>query len=166
LSFVWDVQFAVPGEVCVAARTRRFIGTIARVHFGSEFTLTASPILLTLQFMRTALSKNEGERKRFKATFVRVGKKTNYKGYSEDTILLQNIIDIADNQRVADHVWFTFTKTFEDAAIREGDIIAFDARIKRYTKGYVNKALNIKKRTTDFKLSHPTSVEVVERKMN
>lgn len=115
--------------------------------------------------MRTALGKNEGERKRFRATFVRVGKKTNFKGYSEDTILLQNIIDIEDGTQVADHVWFTFTKTFEDAHIREGDIITFDARIKRYTKGYVNKALNTKKRTTDFKLSHPTKVEIAERKV-
>ena len=114
--------------------------------------------------MRTTLAKNEGERKRFRATFVRVGKKKNFKGYSEDTILLQNIIDITDNQRVADHVWFAFTKTFEDADIREGDIITFDARIKRYTKGYVNKALEMKRRTMDFKLSHPTKVEIVERR--
>jgi hypothetical protein len=114
--------------------------------------------------MRTTLSKNEGERKTFRATFVRLGKKKSFKGYSEDTILFQNIIDIVDNQRVTDHVWFTYTKTFEDAAIRDGDIITFDARIKRYTKGYINKALNLKKQTTDFKLSHPTNVKVFERK--
>jgi hypothetical protein len=113
--------------------------------------------------MRTALSKDEGERKRFKATFVRVGKKKNFKGYSEDTILLQNIIDIAGNIRVADHVWFTFTKTFEDAGIHEGDVITFDARIKRYTKGYVNKALGMKKRSTDFKLSNPGKVKIESR---
>jgi hypothetical protein len=113
--------------------------------------------------MRTGLSKNEGERKRFRATFARIGKKKNFKGYSEDTILLQNIIDIESGQRVADHVWFTFTKTFEGANIREGDTITFDARVKRYTKGYVNKALSMKRQTTDFKLSHPTKVEVIER---
>jgi hypothetical protein len=114
--------------------------------------------------MRTTLGKNEGERKRFSATFVRIGKKKNFKGYSEDTILLQNIIDISNNERVADHVWFTFSKAFEDANIREGDIITFDARIKRYTKGYVNRALGMKRQTTDFKLSHPTRVEILERK--
>jgi hypothetical protein len=113
--------------------------------------------------MRTSLSKNEGERKRFKGTFARLGKKKNFNGYSEDTILLQNIVDISDNQRVADHVWFTFTKTFEDADVRVGDIIAFDARIKRYTKGYVSKGLKMNKQTMDFKLSHPTKVEIVER---
>ena len=108
--------------------------------------------------------RNLAESRRAK-NIIFCGKKKNFKGYSEDTILLQEIIDVADNQPVADHVWFTFSKTFEDAAIREGDIITFDARIKRYTKGYVNKALNLKKRTTDFKLSHPTNVKVVERKI-
>jgi hypothetical protein len=115
--------------------------------------------------MRTALGKNEGERKRFRGTFVRIGKKKNFKGYSEDTILLEDIIDIAGNDRVADHVWFSFTKIFEDAGIREGDIITFDARISRYSKGYVNKGLGLKKRAMDFKLSHPTKVEIVGRKV-
>lgn len=114
--------------------------------------------------MRTALSKEENQRKTFKAKFIRVGKKRNFKGFSEDTILLQDVIDVAENNLVADHVWFTFSKIFEVAGIREGDVITFDARIKRYSKGYVNKALGFKKRNIDFKLSHPTNVAIVERK--
>jgi hypothetical protein len=118
-----------------------------------------------MEDMRTTLAKDLGERKRFKGIFVRIGKKTNYKGYSEDTILLQNIIDVSENLQVADHIWFTFSKVFEEAGIREGDLIAFDARVKDYKKGYVNKALNMRKRKTDFKLSHPTKVEIIERKI-
>lgn len=113
--------------------------------------------------MRTGLSKSEGERKRFTATFVRVGKKKNFKGYSEDTILLNNVVDIETQQRVTDHVWFTFTKVFEDAGIKEGDTIAFDARVKRYSKGYVNRSLGMTRRSSDYKLSHPTKVEVVRK---
>jgi hypothetical protein len=115
--------------------------------------------------MRTTLAKNQGERKRFKGVFVRIGKKTNYNGYSEDTILLQNITDLSDNRQVADHVWFTFSKGFENAGIREGDLIAFDARVKSYKKGYVNKDLNMRERKTDYKLSHPTKIEIIERKL-
>jgi hypothetical protein len=115
--------------------------------------------------MRKKLAESQGERKRFKGTFIRIGKKTNFKGYSEDTILLHNIIDISENQLVADHVWFTFSKVFDAAGIREGDVLAFDARIKSYKKGYVNKALNTGKKKTDYKLSHPTKVEIIERKV-
>jgi hypothetical protein len=114
--------------------------------------------------MRTVLAKEENKRKTFRAIFSRIGKKRNFKGFSEDTILLQNVIDIDENKIVADHIWFTYSKVFELAGIREGDVITFDARIKRYSKGYVNKALGLKHRTTDFKLSHPTNVIILERK--
>ena len=114
--------------------------------------------------MRTNLASSQGERKRFRGTFVRVGRKTNFKGYSEDTILLRNIIEVSNNMRVSDHVWFTFTKGFEDAGIREGDLIEFDARIKAYKKGYVNKGVGINTRKTDYKLSHPTRISVVRLK--
>lgn len=113
--------------------------------------------------MRKVLGESQGERKRFTAVFVRIGKKTNYNGYSEDTILLQKITDLSENKIVADHVWFTFSKVFEEAGIREGDLIAFDARVKSYKKGYVNKALKVTKRKEDFKLSNPTKVEIVAR---
>jgi hypothetical protein len=112
--------------------------------------------------MRKDLAASQGERKRFKGLFVRVGKKINYNGHSEDTILLQNVTDLSENRIVADHVWFTFSKVFDDAGIREGDVIAFDARVKSYKKGYVNRALNMNKRKEDFKLSHPTKVEILE----
>jgi hypothetical protein len=112
--------------------------------------------------LRNTLAKNEGERKRFRATFVRTGKKTNFKGYAEDTILLQHITDVSTNQVVTDHVWFTYSKVFDEASLREGDTIEFDARVKGYKKGYVNKALKIDNRKTDFRLSHPTKVIKVQ----
>lgn len=106
--------------------------------------------------MRKKLATQEGERKKFRGVFSRLGKKTNYKGYSEDTILLINIMDISTNTLVTDHVWFSFTKGFEKLALTEGVIIEFEARVKAYTKGYVNKRYGINKKNHDFKLSHPT----------
>lgn len=110
--------------------------------------------------MRKKLGESEGVRKRFSAVFVRVGKKTNFNGYSEDTILLRNVTDIETGQVVSDHLWFTYSKRFEDANIREGNTIEFDARVKEYTKGYVNRQLKVDQRKQDFKLSHPTNVKV------
>jgi hypothetical protein len=67
-----------------------------------------------LAAMRKKLARDEGERKKFRAAFDRLGKKVNYKGYSEDTILLKNIVDATTNQLVADHLWFSYIRRFDD----------------------------------------------------
>ncbi len=38
----------------------------------------------------------------------------------------------------------------------EGIVIAFYARVKPYTKGYVNHRQGVDDRQTDYRLSHPT----------
>jgi len=37
--------------------------------------------------------------------------------------------------------------------------LEFDARVKEYSKGYVNKSLHRNQRNTDYKLSHPTKIK-------
>jgi hypothetical protein len=113
--------------------------------------------------MRKELAEENGKRKKFRAVFDRTGKKINYKGYSEDTILLKDIVDVQSNKKVADHVWFNFTKGFEKISLTNGLQIEFEARVKEYRKGYVNKSLKINNRSTDFKLSHPTKIKPVEK---
>ena len=113
--------------------------------------------------MRKQLAESKGERKRFRAKFVRIGKKTNYKGYSEDTILLRDVVEVSSDSIVTDHIWFTFSKSFQDKMIREGDVIEFDARIKEYKKGYVNKALQINQAKKDYRLSNPTKISIVQK---
>jgi len=112
--------------------------------------------------MRKELAKEEGQRKKFRAVFSRLGKKTSYKGYSEDTLLLKNIVDTETSRIVADHVWFTFSKGFEKIALEEGVVIEFEARVKEYRKGYVNNQYGINKSAKDFKLSHPTKIKAVK----
>jgi len=114
--------------------------------------------------MRKELATREGERKKFRAVFSRVGKKTNYKGYREDTILLNDVREVETNQLVADHLWFSYSKSFEKILLSEGTRIEFEARVKEYTKGYVNKRYHIHKRTTDYKLSHPTKIKKLDNK--
>lgn len=113
--------------------------------------------------MRKELAKNEGERKKFTAVFVRLGKKVNYKGYSEETILLQHIKDAESQRIVTDHIWFSFTKGFQQLALSEGTTIEFEARVKEYTKGYVNRRYGIDESKRDYRLSHPTKIKVVEK---
>jgi hypothetical protein len=111
--------------------------------------------------MRVKLGKDEGIRKKFIATFSRFGKKRNFKGYSEDTILLTNVTDAETSSIVADHIWFSYTKLFEKITLKEGSLVEFEARVKSYTKGYFNKAVGINQRKADFKLSHPTKIKIV-----
>ena len=114
--------------------------------------------------MRKDLAKIEGQRKKFRAIFSRLGKKTNYKGYPEPTILLTTIIDSETDKKIADHLWFGLTKGFEEAGVKEGAegaTIEFEARIKEYKKGYINARYKINRQKLDYKLSHPTRVRVI-----
>jgi hypothetical protein len=72
------------------------------------------------------------------------------------------VIDVETNKRVADHQWFAYTKGFEKALLKEGVTIEFDARVKIYKKGYVNRQLSINHQHTDYKLSHPTNIQVIQ----
>lgn len=110
--------------------------------------------------MRTRLKKELGNRKKFKGLFVRIGRKTGFKGYSQETLLLKDIIDLESGAIVCDHIWLNLTKGFEGAGIKEGMTIEFEARITEYTKGYVNKGYKIDQRKKDYKLSHPTKFRI------
>lgn len=112
--------------------------------------------------MRKELAKRDGLRKKFTATFSRTGKKTNFKGYSEDTLLLTDVKDAETGEVISDHVWFTYSRTFEAANLKTGMRISFEARVKEYVKGYVSKALGVNRRRKDFKLSHPTRIAVIQ----
>ena len=113
--------------------------------------------------MRKVLKESLGERRKFSGTFVKLGKKKNYVGYSEDTILIKNIKDLEDGKLVADHLWFSYTKGFQQILLIAGVHIEFEARIKKYEKGYRNTRYKIDHRTTDYKLSHPTKISLVGR---
>ncbi len=111
--------------------------------------------------MRKELAAEVGNRKKFRATVGRLGKKTNYKGYSEETILLNSIVDVEAEKIVTDHSWFSYTQGFVKAMVRPGDALEFEARVKEYRKGYVNKTYKINNTSADFKLSNPTKIKKI-----
>jgi hypothetical protein len=112
--------------------------------------------------MRKNLEDKLGLRKKFRAIIARFGKKVNYQGYTDTTLLLTHLVDAETNQSVTDHHWFAYTKGFEKAQIKEGDTIEFEARVKVYKKGYINRKLAINRQQTDYKLSHPTHIRVIK----
>ena len=110
--------------------------------------------------MRKNLKEIEGFRGTFVGEFKRMGTKSNYHGFSEPTILLVNITD-SKKRLISEHLWFNFTKGFQKIALIEGCKVRFDARVKPYIKGYINNRDYVDNRELDYKLSHPTKIEVV-----
>jgi hypothetical protein len=113
--------------------------------------------------MRKALGESLGDRKKFSGIFVRLGKKKNHRGYTEETVLIRSITDMEDGKVVADHLWFAYTKGFQQVSLDAGARIEFEARVKKYAKGYRNAQYKIDSRTKDYKLSHPTKISLSVR---
>lgn len=111
--------------------------------------------------MRQLLATSEDERRTYRAEFSRIGRKVGYQGYSEETILLKNIIDVETRLVVADHIWFSYTKGFQKVNLQEGVLVEFEARTKKYKKGYVNRKWKVNDQREDYKLSNPTKIKIV-----
>lgn len=107
--------------------------------------------------MRTNLMKlGSARRHRFSARIGRFGTKTNWNGYPEKTVCLQDVKTVDDGQTRTDHLWFTFGRTWEMLNPQIGDIIEFDARVGEYSKGYWDD------RSWDYKLNRPTNMVIVQ----
>lgn len=78
---------------------------------------------------RRELRELEGKRLRFRATFERLGKRRNWHGFDEPTILLRDVYAVDDNALVTDHLWFKMLKGFEAlGALERGDDSGKDGR--------------------------------------
>jgi len=114
--------------------------------------------------MRKKLKELENLRKTFSAVFNRYGSKTNWNGFPEKTILLIDVRD-SNKKKVADHIWFSMTKGFEKMGkLTEGTKIQFNARVKKYIKGYAGYKEDIqfeKPIKEDYKLNNPTQIKLI-----
>lgn len=109
--------------------------------------------------MREKLKKKVYERGRYKGEFEKYGLKSAYKGLQPITILLRDVRSIAGSP-MTDHLWLNLTKGFEALGLfYPGDIIAFDARVYPYEKGYVSRDEDL--RETDYKLSYPSKTAFI-----
>lgn len=110
--------------------------------------------------MRKNLKTLEGLRKKFRGKFVKFGTKSGWNGHEISTILLEDIVDLETQQKVTDHIWFTYTKGFQKLDLIEGIILEFTGRIKKYQKGYKGYREDVYKTIEyDYKLSHPTKIK-------
>lgn len=114
--------------------------------------------------MRSALKQINGQRIVFRGNFSRYGTKSSYRGKPKVTILLLDVKD-QSGKTVSDHLWLNRTKGIQSIEpLREGDVIEFKARVKKYTKGYRGYREEIaweKPIRRDYKLSHPTTFSIV-----
>lgn len=108
--------------------------------------------------MREKLQEINQVRATFTGTFERLGTKTSY-GYTKQTVLLLNVKNAA-GEVVTDHLWFNLTKGFDRLGLTCGDTVQFDARVRKYIKGYRGWRDDVydKPVETDYKLSHPTKL--------
>ncbi len=108
--------------------------------------------------MRQELKKKDEQREAFTGIFSKYGTKSNFRGPSTETLLLADIRD-DKGTFICDHLWFNLTKGFEKlGTLNNGDRIGFEARVKKYKKGYVNRRIGVDQETVDYKLSHPTKM--------
>lgn len=116
--------------------------------------------------MRKELKKIKEQRKTFVGIFQRYGSKSNWHGFPERTILLIDVKDL-NGKRVTKHIWFKMTKGFEKLGeLKEGEKIQFDARVKKYIKGYFGyrKDVQVEKiPEEDYKLNFPTKIKLTSR---
>lgn len=95
------------------------------------------------------------DRHHFLAYFVCTGYKT-YRSRYNPTLLLADV-QLIDHptrlQKVTDHLWFNYTKGFQQLGfLTDGDQIEFSARVSGYYKGPFNR------RQYDYKLTYPTRI--------
>ena len=106
----------------------------------------------------------DGERRRFRGTFSRYGKKRGWGGGEDITVLLTDVTDVETGNQVTGHLWFNLTKGFQSIGLVSGDVVEFDARVTKYTKGYQGRRaerLGEAWSAVDYKLSRPTKVALV-----
>jgi hypothetical protein len=101
--------------------------------------------------MRKALKKLDGQRIRFSGRVERFGTKDGFTGI-EPTVLLKHVKLVEDGMKLTDHVWIN--KGLQWANVQIGDVVAFDARVDSYLKGYWDN------KSIDYRLTRPTKVEV------
>ena len=116
--------------------------------------------------MRTELKKLNKTRLTIIGKVEGFGTKKAFKGPPIKTLLLTHV-RAKEGDQLTDHLWFTDGVWSKD--LEEGDIVQLDARVKPYQKGYRGhniEALIDNPLRTDYKLSHPSKVEILEREDN
>ena len=114
--------------------------------------------------MREKLRLLNGQRIRVTARIERFGEKPAFRGPPIKTILLRRVV--YGEQEVTDHLWMTAGKWSE--GLQPGHIVAFNARVTIYAKGYKGRREDVWDAPIerDYRLSRPTKVQVMAGRDN
>ena len=119
---------------------------------------------------RDKLKERLGDRSRFKGTFDKYGLKSGWKGLPKVTLCLVDVKTMIGEEPVTDHLWMNLTKGFKDLTKEDellpGDLVAFDARVTPYEKGYKGNRegeWDEKPVEIDYRLSHPTKITRIKK---
>ena len=114
--------------------------------------------------MRNELGKLKGKRTRFVGVFQRYG----IRPAAMPPVKTFCLADIqnADGIILADHIWMTWRNRFASLGeLQEGQILEFDATVTEYEKrrymGRPERKLNSGNGGTDFRLSYPTNIRLL-----
>ena len=113
--------------------------------------------------MRTELKKLNKQRLTIIATVEGFGQKSSFRGPPLKTILFTDI-QSPDGKNLTDHLWFT--DGFWSKDLKPGDKVQLDARVTPYEKGYNGQNIEHMLEnpiSTDYKLSHPTKVKILNK---
>lgn len=107
--------------------------------------------------MRIELEKDAGERKVFYGTFNQFAIAKHRSNKTTRTLLLTDIKDI-EGHPVTDHVWMLSSRNFDDAKLKKGDQVKFQATIVNYIKNRVDKAGTF---SMDYTLEQPALIQKI-----
>jgi len=120
--------------------------------------------------LREELAKIHGVRREFQGIFDRYGTKSGWKGQPVRTVLLLDVEDCLTHKIVTDHLWFNETKGFAANQLQQGDVVRFNARVTRYTKGYMGtRDEDFDDRPPvelDYRLSFPTKLMALSQRIH
>ncbi|MFC6180579.1 hypothetical protein [Lactiplantibacillus daowaiensis] len=107
--------------------------------------------------MRKQLKQlGSSERHTFQGVFKGVGFKSSYRNHYLPTLVLEQIT--FEGKIMTNHLWCNYTRQFSKLGVLKiGDVVQFDARIKRYTKGYKTSSKKV-----DYGIERPTKVVLLE----
>ena len=103
--------------------------------------------------IRKKLRARDHERFRIRARVERFSAKIGWRGARQETVLFKDVTDVVTNEVLTDHMWFRTGKWAED--LRAGDIVTFDARVTKYSKGNGHKF--------DWRMERPTKLVIHAR---
>jgi hypothetical protein len=108
--------------------------------------------------MRDELAKREGHRVRVQAKIERYGSTPDGSRY-----LLVDVRDAKSGELLTEHLWMSIGPWA--VGMREGDVIAFDATVAQYVKGYFGRRQDIidakASPSIDYHLDQPANAQVV-----